>query len=260
MKTFLFPSVFVPWFVMIGSEAALFICIMRSQQQPRYRAFEALVTTMLASSGVNAFAAMVGGPSEYFYAYYAGEILKSVAFVAAVYEQFAILFLPRWILPGKTLEAFLGLVAMSAVTLAALAFYGPQSTPSLILGVARRFLAWENAAAFWSIFFVLQFKSHFGIYFRPRCKSIMYGLLAMSGIGIVESVVLALSTRVGAGIIGHISTTAFMVVLIYWVNIFSGKTDLVLQISTPSVFSKKTPTSCRLTPSNTRLKISGTGE
>jgi hypothetical protein len=37
---------------------------------------------------------------EYFYVYYVSEILNTIALLVATYEQFAVLFMPRWVMPS----------------------------------------------------------------------------------------------------------------------------------------------------------------
>lgn len=264
MSVFAHNLIFLPFVTCVTTQLVLFVVLCSSRAQTRYRGFESYVAVSLASALVCLGSAAFGSTSHYFYAYYFAQIFKAAALSAALYEQFAILFLPRWVMPSGALRSFA--VSLSAILLLsiAVAVLTPQATPYLIVEIGRRFVGWHNTAIFCGLIALLIAKDHYGVYLRARCRAIIAGLLSVTGLGILESLALAYSsTRRAPEITGYITTIAFSAVACSWAKHFatSEEIHLVLTKSNPeTVCLKKSPTSSGLTAGYARRRLLASGE
>lgn len=268
MKPFASALLFIPFVMCVTSEIYLFGVLCQTRARTRYRAFESYVAVSLASALVCLGAAAFFTTSEYFFAYYFAQVFKTVALEAALYEQFAILFLPRWVMPDGALRGILLLLSAILITSLISAWCWPQATPYWTLAMGRRFVAWQNTAVFCSLIGLIIAKDHYGIYLRSRCRSIIAGLMTVTGIGIIESFALSFSTdRRIPQIVGYFTTIAFLLVTCSWAKHFATSEEIHLTLNVPKigviphpVCLKKSPTSCALTGRNTGFTLFASGE
>jgi hypothetical protein len=268
VNVFRHTSVLVPFVIMVTAESLLFMVLCRQSNKTRYRGFEVFATVSLASSIVCLGTATLMSTWEYFFAYYAAQLFKACALAGALYEQFAILFLPRWIMPTRGFRAFVLLLITIVAALTTCAAFAPQRTTFAVLALARSFVGWQNAIGFSVLCLILLFADHYGCYLRPHCRAIVIGLAWVTGIGIAESVVLALSaSRAIPSLLGFGTTIVFTAVLLYWSRQFALRQEVHLLLTKEdtaqilhSVFLKKSPTSCGLTAGYRRGRIPLSGE
>lgn len=263
MKALLLPSVLIPWVLMIGAEILLFAQLVRHPGKTRYRCFECLVAVTLASSLVSITTAVLLTGRDYFYVYYLAETIKSLALVAACYEQFAVMFMPRWVMPARGQVTFVLALVMVVIAAACVAVYAPQHSPLIALAISRKMTAWENYAVFAALTILLQFRTYYGIQLRPKCRAVIYGLLSLTGMGMIENFILAFSLgRAASAVIGYFTTTIGFLVLLYWNQEFKQHELhlLLTDVDVQTVCLKKTPTSCGLTESYDRNRLISSGE
>src|SRR4051794_16576377 len=96
MKTLPYVSVYIPWIAMIVCEIALFVLLWKDTGANKYRGFETYITATVAVSLVLLAVSFLKNDLLYFYAFYIGALIKTLALAAAVLEQYRIQFFPRW--------------------------------------------------------------------------------------------------------------------------------------------------------------------
>ncbi len=141
MNTLPYVSVYIPWLAMIVCEIALFVMLWKNKENTRYRGFETYITATVALSLVLLAISFTRRDTYYFYAYYIGAVVKTVALAVAVLEQYKIQFFPRWSMSDRGLKLLVGALAAIVLGSVAVVAFTPQQTPVWDLAWARRIVS-----------------------------------------------------------------------------------------------------------------------
>jgi hypothetical protein len=228
MKTLPYVSVYIPWAAMILCEIALFVLLWKRPAQTRYRGFEAYVTFSVAVSLVLLVCSFPKDGSYYFTAYYLGAFLKTIAIGLATYEQFKLMFFPRWSMSDRTFKFFMSaLVAVVLGSIAVVAFT-PQRTPVWELALARRIVSLNDYLLCGSMGLLLLYGEFLKTERPQRAQAIVRGMIGAGILGTTASLMLAVSgTRELGGLVGFSTTIGFVAVLISWIVAFSKPEEVV---------------------------------
>jgi len=221
MKTLPYIWIYAPWTAMIACEIALFVMILRHPGKPRYRGFETYVTFTMAVSLVLLGISFTHNNSMYFYAYYLGAFLKTFAVGLACYEQFRLLFYPRWSMSDLGFKMYLTALGAIVVGSIGIVAFTPQRVAIWDLAIARRIVSLSDYLLCGSMGLLLLYGEFLRVDRPKRAQSIVRGLIATGVLGVTSSLMLAVSnTRVLGGIVGFSTTIGFLVVLISWIIAF----------------------------------------
>jgi hypothetical protein len=221
MKTLPYVWVYAPWTAMIICELALFLLIWLRPAKTRYRGFETYITFSTALSLVLLGISLSHNASAYFTAYYLGAFLKAISVALACYEQFKLLFFPRWSMSSRSLKILMGLLGMVVLGSIGLMMFTQQRAPVWDLAIARKFVFLSDFLLCGAMGLLLLYGEFLKVERPQRAQAIVRGLIATGILGVTSSLMLAVSnTRQLGGLVGFSTTIGFVCVLISWIVAF----------------------------------------
>jgi hypothetical protein len=216
-------TIYIPWLAMIAGEIALFVLLRKaSQKQSSYRGFEAYISSCVAVSVALLLISFTGLGNIYTFTYYLGAVVKAVALVAAVVEQYKIQFFPTWSMSNRAFKALMGALVAFAIGSVVVIALTPQETPYWDLAWARRVVSLSDYLLCGSMGLLLIYGEFLKVQRPQRAQSIVRGFIATGILGITSSLMLSVSgtTKLDT-VVGFSTTIGFLAILASWIFAFA---------------------------------------